>query len=150
MLLLANKDDIKQLVEIENKMFNDNLYFKLSEREFRIMLNKKSTVLFNWLEDNNIVGYSLGIIINKKHVWFNSLAVLKEWQSTNVAKNLFDAIENYAIKNDFETVILEIREDNKALLRRYKSFKYCLWKIIPNYYPDGCGAVRMLKKLKGD
>jgi ribosomal protein S18 acetylase RimI-like enzyme len=43
---------------------------------------------------------------------------------------------------------LEVREDNKALRRRYKGFKYCEWKTILNYYPDGCSAIRMLKKLK--
>lgn len=147
MLKIATISDVPQLVYIENTMFGDDIYFKLSQEEFTKMLNKKSTVLFTWHENNTIVGYSLGIIVNKKHIWFNSLALLKQWQNTNIAKTLFDAIENYAIENKLETIILEIREDNKALLRRYKGFKYCQWKTISNYYPDGCNAIRMLKKL---
>lgn len=147
MLKIANISDIPQLVYIENTMFSDDIYFKLTQEEFSKMLNKKSTILFTWLEEDNIVGYSLGIIVNKKHIWFNSLALLKQWQNTNIAKMLFDAIEEYAVQNNLETIILEIREDNKALLRRYKGFKYCQWKTIPNYYPDGCSAIRMLKKI---
>ena len=148
MLSIASKNDIEQLMFIENSMFEDSIYFKLSFEEFFKLLNKKSTIVFTWIEDFKIVGYSLGVIINKKHIWFNSLAVLKEYQGTAVAKALFDAIENYALENSFETVILEVREDNKALRRRYKGFKYCEWKTILNYYPDGCSAIRMLKKLK--
>lgn len=147
MLRMATKKDIEQLVNLENKMFDDSIYFKLTANEFTKLINKQSTLLYNWIENDTIVGYSLGIVINKKNIWFNSLAVLKEFQSTSIAKTLFDAIESYAIENNFHTVILEIREDNKALLRRYKSFKYCEWKVIKNYYPDGCNAIRMLKKL---
>lgn len=148
MLRFATKNDIEQLVDLENEMFNDSIYFKLSKKEFIKMLNKKSTLLFVYLENEIIVGYSLGIIINKENIWFNSLAVKKEWQNTTIAKELFNSIENYAEEKHFRTIILEIREDNKALLRRYKGFKYCVWKVIKNYYPDNCSAIRMIKKYK--
>lgn len=147
MLKVATISDVSRLVEIENKMFNDNIYFKLSEKDFISLIKKRSTILYTWIEENKIVGYSLGIVVNKEHIWFNSLALLKEWQNSNIAKELFDAVENFAIDNKLKTVILEIREDNKALLRRYRGFKYCEWKTIHSYYPDGMNAIRMLKKL---
>ncbi|KIM07956.1 MAG: hypothetical protein KU28_04575 [Sulfurovum sp. PC08-66] len=147
MLKLANINDIEQLVELENKMFDETKYFRLSKNEFLKLLNKKSTLLLVWIEDNIIIGYALAIIINKKHLWFNSLAVSKEFQSTKIAKELFDSIENYAIKGCFDSIILEIRQDNKALLRRYKGFKYSECQIIESYYPDGSNAIRMTKKI---
>lgn len=148
MLRFATKSDIEQLVDLENEMFNDSIYFKLSKKEFTKMLNKKSTLLFVYSENEIIVGYSLGIIINKENIWFNSLAVKKDWQNTSIAKELFNSIEIYAEEKNFRTIVLEIREDNKALLRRYKGFKYSVWKIIKSYYPDDCSAIRMIKKYK--
>lgn len=150
MLRFATKNDIEQLVNLENEMFNDSIYFKLSEKEFIKILNKNSTLLFVYLENEIIVGYSLGIIINKENIWFNSLAVKKDWQNTSVAKELFNSIENYAKEKHFKSIILEIREDNKALLRRYKGFKYQEWIIIKNYYPDNCSAIRMIKNIRNN
>lgn len=146
MIRLANENDLDELVKIENTMFDDKYYYKLSKQEIFKLLAKKSTIMYIWEIDFQIVGYALGIIVNKKNLWFNSLAVLKQWQSTNVAKELFKSIELYSSTNSFDSVILEIRNDNKALLRRYKGMGYCEWKQIPNYYPDGCSAIRMLKK----
>jgi len=147
MFKLANIHDVEQLIELENKMFDENKYFKLSKNEFKKLLNKKSTFLLTCCENDIIIGYALAIIINKKHLWFNSLAVAKEFQNTKVAKNLFDLVENYALENRLESIILEIRQDNKALLRRYTGFNYTQCKLVENYYPDGCSAIRMIKKI---
>lgn len=148
MLRLADINDLEELMSIENTMFDETYYYKLSQSELSKLLCKKSTILYVWEENYKIVGYSLGVLINNKNIWFNSLAVLKEWQSTDIAKKLFRAIEEFAIESKLDTIILEIRQDNKALLRRYKGFAYCEWKNIENYYPDGCAAIRMIKKQK--
>ena len=75
------------------------------------------------------------------------MAVLKEYQNGIYAKELFLQIENSAKEQNFDSVILEIRQDNRALLRRYKNMGYQIWKNIENYYPDGVGAYRMFKCL---
>jgi ribosomal protein S18 acetylase RimI-like enzyme len=148
MIRTANKNDLEAILEIENKMFNEKIYFRLIREDISKLLNKKSTRFFLAInEQNQVVGYSLGIDINKRGIWFNSLAVLKEYQNGIYAKELFLQIENSAKEQNFDSVILEIRQDNRALLRRYKNMGYQIWKNIENYYPDGVGAYRMFKCL---
>ncbi|MDD2652246.1 MAG: N-acetyltransferase [Sulfurimonas sp.] len=149
MLRLANKSDIEAIYKIESMMFDESIYFKLSKKEIEKLLNKKSSYFYVYCDEKNIpIGYSLGIIINKKAIWFNSLAVLKEYQNSNVAKKLFDIIEVTSIDLKLDLIILEIRKDNKALFRRYKNMGYIIWKEIEHYYPDGCGAYRLIKCMK--
>jgi len=150
MLRLATPKDLDALLAIENAMFDPAVYDRLTEDALAILLRKPSTALYVWEVDGKIVGYALGIVVAKKRIWFNSLAVLKEYQSTEAAKRLFAAIEIHALTHNLDTVILEIREDNRALFRRYKGMGYCEWKRIPGYYPDGSSAIRMLKKMSGE
>jgi ribosomal protein S18 acetylase RimI-like enzyme len=147
MIRRATRKDAEAIFDIEQTMFNESVYFKLSLREIKRLLNKSSTYFYVFCNNENIaVGYALGIVVNKKAIWFNSLAVLKEYQNTFAAKALFDKIESSCYEMNLSTVILEIRKDNKALLRRYSSIGYKIWKEIENYYPDGCSAIRMIKK----
>lgn len=149
MIRQATKKDAEAIFNIEQTMFNESVYFKLSLREIKRLLNKPSTYFYIFCNNENIaVGYALGIIINKKAIWFNSLAVLKEYQNTFAAKLLFDKIESSCNNMNLSTVILEIRKDNKALLRRYSSIGYKIWKEIEAYYPDRCGAYRLTKCIK--
>ena len=148
MLRLATSEDLDALLAIENAMFDSALYDRLTEEALAKLLHKASTALYVWEADGRVVGYALGIVVAKKRIWFNSLAVLREYQSTEAAKRLFAAIEVHALTHGLDTVILEIREDNRALLRRYKGMGYCEWKRLPGYYPDGTGAIRMLKKME--
>ena len=148
MLRPATPQDLDALLAIENAMFDPSVYERLTEAALAKLLRKPSTALYVWEQDGRIVGYALGIVVAKKRIWFNSLAVLREYQSTEAAKRLFAAVEVHALTHELDTVILEIREDNRALLRRYKGMGYCEWKRIPGYYPDGGSAIRMLKNLK--
>lgn len=149
MIRLATKKDAEAIFNIEQTMFDESVYFKLSLREIKSLLNKPSTYFYIFCNSENIaVGYALGIIVNKQAIWFNSLAVLKEYQKTFAAKLLFDKIESSCYDMNLSAVILEIRKDNKALLRRYRSMGYEIWKEIEAYYPDGCGAYRLTKCIK--
>ncbi|NLC28269.1 MAG: GNAT family N-acetyltransferase [Campylobacteraceae bacterium] len=148
MLDNAKLEDLKQLVEIEESMFEKSKYVALTEKEWLRLLKKNSSKILVWRDGDTICGYALGIVINKNHIWFNSLAVLKKFQSTPIAKTLFDAIESLAKELELKTIILEIRADNKALFRRYTGFGYKIFKLIENYYPDGCNAIRMIKKME--
>lgn len=149
MIRVATKDDVEAIYSIEIAMFDESTYVALTLDEIKKLLNKKSTYLYVYCDKKNIpIGYSLGININNSSIWFNSLAVLKEHQSTDAAKLLFQKIEATCTDLKFKSVILEIRKDNKALLRRYKNMGYEVWKEILNYYPDGCEALRMTKCIK--
>jgi len=146
MVRLATKYDLEAILNIENMMFDESIYFRLSRDDIKKLLNKNSTKFFLSLNNNNeVIGYALGIDINNRGIWFNSLAVLREYQTGEYAKELFNKIEESAKERNFQSVILEIRQDNKALLRRYKNMGYQIWKDIQNYYPDGVGAYRMFK-----
>jgi len=147
MLRIATPNDLAPLLAVENAMFDPAVYDPLTEAVLKRLLRKPSTALYVWEAEGTVVGYALGIVVAKKHIWFNSLAVRREHQSTEAAKRLFAAIEVHALTHGLETVILEIREDNRALLRRYKGLGYCEWKRLPGYYPDGSGAIRMIKKF---
>ena len=70
---------------IEKSMFEDSIYFKLSFEEFSKLLKKKH-YCFTWIEDFKIVGYSLGVIINKNIFGFN-FGCFKEYQGTAAAKS---------------------------------------------------------------
>ncbi len=147
MINFATLDDIDELVSLENSMFDERKYFRLTYVEFLKLLKKPSTKLFVYKDGTKIAGYALGVVLDHKNMWFNSLAVLREYQQTTIAKELFEAVVNHALTHSFKGVVLEIRADNKALFRRYSHIGYSVFKDIKNYYPDGMSAIRMIKFL---
>ncbi len=46
MIRPANKNDLEAILEIENKMFNEKIYFRLIREDISKLLNKKSTKFF--------------------------------------------------------------------------------------------------------
>lgn len=149
MIRFANTNDAKFILEIEEKMFDENIYTRLSLKQILTLINKPSSCFFVFCNDDDTpVGYALGIIINNNAMWFNSLAVLRDYQHTNGASILFNHIEEASITLNLKSIILEIRKDNKALMRRYTNMGYLLWKELKNYYPDSCSAYRLYKCIK--
>ncbi|KIM10159.1 MAG: hypothetical protein KU37_11800 [Sulfuricurvum sp. PC08-66] len=146
MIREAKSSDVEAIYHIEKTMFKDEVYFGLQEAEIAKLIRKKSTKLFVYCDENDrAVGYALALLVGEKGVWFNSLAVLQPYHSTNAAKLLFQEVEAIRRTKGSTVVILEIRKDNRALERRYKNLGYTVWKEIEAYYPDGCGAYRMTK-----
>ncbi|MCW5712896.1 MAG: GNAT family N-acetyltransferase [Bauldia sp.] len=147
----ARLEDVPALVAIETAAFDPAAYgegFTMNARSFRRHVKRDSILLVAEQNggDHAIAGYALGWVKKTSpYVRFTSLAVLAEHGGRGAAWRLFEGIEKEAQRRGLRGVRLEIREDNVRLLARYKRQGYEVFKMVPHYYSDGAGAIRMIK-----
>jgi ribosomal protein S18 acetylase RimI-like enzyme len=139
----AGPTDLDALVDIENTVFVRPAYEPMSRRQFRRHMDNPRADLIVCVRDGRIVGYALGLARAASHyLRFYSLAVAPEAQGGEIGRMLFEAIEAAAKKRGLG-VITEVRADNARLHRRYLGLGYVEFEHKPDYYPDGCAAIRM-------
>lgn len=144
---IDKKTDVEGIFNVEKAMFEQNKYYLSSMSFYKRVLSKKNHKLFVAKTNlGEIVGVSY-FILSDKSVRFYSLAVLKGFQKYNIAKVLFDEIYSLAFKHKKDFLFLEIREDNKALMRNYTKSGFIHFKTLKNYYPDGVNGIRLYKRL---
>ena len=149
----AKASDIPVLVAIEKACFDPTSYggFLMDARAFRRQIGGRNFLLVAVQNDEAaiVAGYALGLVRkDSPYVRFMSLAVLPEHGGRGAGWRLFDAIEDAARDNGYRGVRLEIREDNTRLLARYRRDGYRQFALVPNYYSDGAGAIRMVQDFE--
>ncbi|WP_436639262.1 GNAT family N-acetyltransferase [Microbaculum sp. FT89] len=139
--------DLDALVEIEKAVFVRPAYEPMSRRQFRWHISNPRAALIVCTRNGRVVGYALGLArAGSHHMRFYSLAVLPEAQGGELGKRLFEAIERAARERGLG-VITEVRADNTRLHRRYLGLGYAEFERRPDYYPDGCAAIRMKRSI---
>lgn len=151
----ARLADVPRLVEIENTAFDPATYggFLMSARAFRHHIGGPNLLLVaeQNTPDTPVAGYALGLVrAGSPYVRFMSLAVLPEHGGRGAGWRLFDAIEQAARVRGLRGVRLEIRADNHRLEARYKRAGYRQFALVPDYYSDGAGAIRMVKDFPAE
>jgi len=148
-IFIATKENIKDIINIEHICFNPIYYDSLlTESSIKYIITAGNSLLIINKFGEKIAGYAQ-ISFNKSlpSARFYSLAVLPEFQGKAAANLLFRSVERISQIIGANAILLEIREDNKALRYRYTKIGYVQYKVIKNYYPDGCSAIKMRKKL---
>ncbi|MEJ8573909.1 GNAT family N-acetyltransferase [Microbaculum marinum] len=137
--------DVERLVDIETAVFVPPDYEPMSRRQFAYHVDNPRAVLLVYDSDGSVHGYALGLMrTTSRYLRFYSLAVAPGLQGGSVGRRLFEAIEQAARERGLG-VITEVRADNERLHRRYLALGYSEFQRKPEYYPDGCTAIRMRK-----
>jgi ribosomal protein S18 acetylase RimI-like enzyme len=145
----ARPEDAAALAAIEAAAFDAARYdgLLMTRRSFRQHAAGRNALLVAEA-DGEVRGYALGFVKSgSPYVRFYSLAILPQEAGKGAGRLLFEAIEDFARARGCRGVRLEIRADNRRLLDRYLALGYRIFAEVPNYYPDGCGAIRMVRDL---
>lgn len=141
----ASLADLDRLVDIEQAVFAPPAYEPMSRRQFRRHIDSPRADLLACTRNGRVIGYGLGLTRStSRFLRFYSLAVDPEAQGGAVGRTLFEAIEAAAHARGLG-VITEVRADNRRLHERYVALGYRPFERKPDYYPDGCAAIRMKK-----
>jgi ribosomal protein S18 acetylase RimI-like enzyme len=150
----ARRDDADALARVEEAAFDPKTYggMMLTARSFRRHADGPNALIVSEdldAEGAPVCGYALGFVKRgSPYVRFVSLAILPEHGGKGAGRMLFEGIEAFALDNGLRGVRLEIREDNHRLLERYLRLGYRVFATVPDYYPDGAAAIRMVKDIR--
>jgi ribosomal protein S18 acetylase RimI-like enzyme len=147
----ARRSDLRFLVRIEQACFDTARYkWVMSPKALRHHIdNQNATFLVcTGGPSSNVSGYALALTrVNSRSLRFCSLAVLPGCQGRGAGRRLIEAVEKTARDSGHASIILEIREDNRQLLRHYLALGYVPKSVLRSYHPDGGNALRLTKEL---
>jgi ribosomal protein S18 acetylase RimI-like enzyme len=148
MIRNMNSEDIDALTAIEKACFEAGYADKMMSREdFAGVLQDEQMTVFCCVDDGVVVGYASLFHEADDRLNFDSLAVSPDHQGKGLGEQLFLHVERYCQENGVPQLNLEIKETNYALLKRYHRYGYRCFHIEQNFYADGWGAIRMLKRF---
>lgn len=154
--MIIRKADIKDIVEIENLLYQvNNVHaekrpdiFKLGEKkysaeELRSIINNDETPVFVADDNNRIIGYIFCVFIKSKGgamqpiktLYIDDLCVSENLRGHHIGSKLYDFVLKFAQKNNCYNVTLHVWECNSLAKSFYKKcgFKiqnYTMEKII--------------------
>ena len=140
-LCAATPDDLPALLDIENACFTQD---RISRRSFRRFLESAGASCILATLEGRPAGYALllfrsGTALARLY----SFAMMPQMRGRGHARALLGAAEADAFARDRIVLRLEVREDNTPARRLYESVGYRAHGRVPNYYEDGCAALRM-------
>ena len=131
-------EDLKRVYEIENMFFNQsyeiNIFKQLYEMGVGFLVAEK---------DNYVIGYIIFWIKNDREGHIISIAVDKNYRRLGVGSKLLSRAINVLSLLEIDKVMLEVNENNNSAVEFYKSFKFRIDRIVPNYYENQDGAIVM-------
>lgn len=131
-------EDLKRVYEIENMSFNQsyeiNIFKQLYEMGVGFLVAEK---------DDYVIGYIIFWIKNDREGHIISIAVDKNYRRLGVGSKLLSRAINVLSLLEIDKVMLEVNENNNSAVEFYKSFKFRIDRIVPNYYENQDGAIVM-------
>ncbi|MDB4409877.1 GNAT family N-acetyltransferase/peptidase C39 family protein [Gammaproteobacteria bacterium] len=145
----ADRNDLAQLLEIENTCFTMDI---LSRRSFQGFITPGAHDLlvarFGRGTEDEVVGYVLVLYrTGTSLARLYSIAVMPECQGRGVAKQLVHSAEEAGRKRLCAFMRLEVSVNNEIAISLYKKHGYRAIGEVPEYYPDGSDALRMGKRI---
>ncbi|HEX7649536.1 MAG TPA: GNAT family N-acetyltransferase/peptidase C39 family protein [Noviherbaspirillum sp.] len=145
MIRIADSTDIASLLALENASF---LGDRLSRRNFRHLLAGGNALTLLDEQDGRLRGYIMLLFRADTSVSrVYSIATHPEYFGQGVAAGLLMASEQAALARGSVMIRLEIRKDNKASLRLFRTRGYRIFGEYHAYYEDGEDAFRLEKIL---
>jgi ribosomal protein S18 acetylase RimI-like enzyme len=92
-----------------------------------------------------IIGFIIGIKINKKISKILMLTVSKKYRKKNIASSLLNQFENTILKENITQIELEVSILNKNAIKFYQKRGYIIKEKISNYYQNNEDAYIMKK-----
>lgn len=147
----AASRDVDALVKIYADSFADKneatdlkgyIRWGVNDRDFRVIIAET--------EDQKIAGFVMTEFNSstmRNAVNVAQLAVSPEFQGQGVGRALLGQVEETALKNEFDTVTLQVRKGNEKARGLYDSMGFREMGEEKKYYRDGESAIEMKKYL---
>lgn len=132
MIKKAKKENLKDLYDLEKKVFHDDP-FALTKSAFRYHILKNNLYIFE--KDEKIVGYILWLE-RKNYFRLYSLAIDINFQGLGIASKLLEySFEKLRNKN----FSLEVKIKNIKAIKLYEKYEFKVKKVLKDYYEDSDG-----------
>ena len=93
-----------------------------------------------------VIGYLFAMwFFDEMHV--NKIAVEEADRRRGIALRLMEECMEFAILHGVRTISLEVRQSNESAQAFYRHLEFEPLYVRPRYYPDGEGAVIMVREL---
>ncbi len=144
MIELMKKEDLAEVVKIENEAFADpwpEKYF-VSELE-----NNDLGEMFVERVDGNIVSYG-GIWFMFENCDITNIAVRKEYRNKGYGQRMLNHLIDEARRHECEFIHLEVRVSNEEATRLYKRNGFIEVRTRKHYYANGEDAYDMIRNVE--
>lgn len=141
----ATLHDLPALLDLEETCFTED---RLSKRSYQSLLKKETADIF--IATSNKIAVGSAVVFfrkNSKTARLYSLAVKKPYRKQGIAHRLTRLYESKARLRGCQTIVLEVRPDNKAAIQFYLKEGYEPFDRYKRFYEDGADALRMKKLL---
>ena len=150
MILMANTNDIPQLIRVVNaayrgeeskKGWTSPAYFvageiRIDEQAMMKMLENPSAVILKYIIRDKIVG-CVYLEEQNHDLYLGMLSVLPDLQGKNIGKKLLIASEEHAKKNKMENILINVITRQEKLINWYERCGYLLTSETKPYPEDG-------------
>lgn len=145
LLRQAVADDLKGLVELENRCFTED---RISRRSFRRFLEVPRDRLIVAVRGEELVGYCLVLMSAATRLArIYSIAVSPTVRGKGVGEKLVKEAEKEAADADRIIMRLEVREDNSGAINLYRRLGYRQFGTYRDYYEDQGTALRFERRI---
>ncbi len=144
MISLMRKEDLDQVLEIENDVFSDPWPRKYFEDD----LNNECSKYYVLKKDGEVIGYG-GLWFMFENCDLVNIAIKKSYQGQGLGERLLKLLIREAILNECEFMHLEVRTSNKKAMSLYEKMDFIKTRTRKGYYSDGEDCIDMVKGLIG-
>lgn len=143
MIRKADLKDLETIVKLEEKIFNHSLGYAFLRQE---LVENPFSRIFVYEKDNVIIGYMSYRVIDKNADIINFL-IDEAYQGLGLGKELFKVVYEELLNEGVETLVLEVRSNNKRAIHLYEKFGAKHIRTLKNYYGDD-DAYMMIMEVK--
>ena len=128
---LMESRDVEAVECLEKQCFSDPWSGKLLLEG----LNSKWDTFWVAVLDDTVIGYSnLRVLSDEGEL--ERIAVAPDHRRLGIGRKLMEAMEDFAAQNQVKAVTLEVRSQNTAALKLYKSYGFEEAGVRRRYYHD--------------
>jgi ribosomal-protein-alanine acetyltransferase len=139
--------DLDAIAKLERASFPRD---QVSRRAFAYALRAPGRPVIAATIEGELAGYVLiALRRGARSARIFSIAVDPRFARRGVGAALLAAAENYALRHERQTVMLEVRYDNAPAIALYEKCGYRPFGEHEDYYTDGAAALRYKKILGG-
>jgi len=133
-----NKNNIKNIVRLESKMFHPDECFPYHTIRLFIIRGNAWGVYYN----RELIGYYF-LLPYKKRMRIYSIGLLKEYRNKGIGTFVMENILKYSYEQGYHEISLEVRTDNTTAINFYKKFDFIVVERLKDYYEKGIDGYRM-------
>jgi len=148
-ICMVEPKDISELLHLEQTCFDPKFYSSLlTQSAIQHLIGRGNGIILLSKQEDRLTGYvQIMFRRNFSAGRLYSLAVHPDFQGKSVAKRLVKSMEQTCKALGADTVLLEIRENNQSQRYCYEKLGYLPYRRVTDYYPDGCAAIKMKRKI---